>query len=48
MEDIRPRGRQKKPGVRLWKKTVKQLNKEDAIDHSKWRQLVRDTKIVSE
>ena len=32
------------PGERLWKKTVKHinLNKEDAIDRSRWRKLIKD------
>jgi len=33
---------QRKPGVRLWKKTVGPDNKEDAMDCSKWSKLIRD------
>jgi len=33
---------QKGPGERLWKRTVKHMNKEDVMDRSRWRKLIKD------
>jgi len=44
VEGTRPRGRPK----RTWREVVKKecqarkLNKEDAMDHSRWRKLIKD------
>jgi len=46
VEGPRPRGRPK----RTWKEVVKEdyqarkLNTEDAVDHSKWRKLIKDVR----
>jgi len=46
VEGPRPRGRPK----RTWREVVKEdrlackLNKEDAMDHSKWRKLIKDVR----
>jgi len=33
---------QRKLGERLWKKTVRHVNREDAMDHIRWRKQIRD------
>jgi len=40
VEGVRPRGRPKKLGERLWKKTG--LNREDAMDRIWWMKQIRD------
>jgi len=39
-----PRGRQKRTWTEVVKKNcqARKLNKEDAMDHSKWRKLIKD------
>jgi len=43
-EGARPRGRKTKLGDRLWKKDCQahKLNREDAMDHSRWRKQIMD------
>jgi len=46
VEDSRPRGRPK----RTWKEVVREycharkLNKEDAVDHCKWRKVIKEVR----
>ena len=44
VEGARPRGRPKTENERLWKKDCQacKLNKEDAVDHKRWRKQIRD------
>ena len=40
VEGPRPRGRPKK----TWKEVVRELNKEDAMDHCKWRKMIKEAR----
>jgi len=45
VQGVRPRDRPKKTWTEAVEKdsNIRQLNKEDAMDHSKWRKLIKDT-----